>query len=279
MIAALRLLVPVLPLALAGCIDLPRPDPIGPGDPPLLVGVRSSAAGPIAALGSSTHEPGTPRLLYIHGTPGSSANWLDYLRDPVLGTESLAIDRPGFGDSGEVIRPRLLDQVNAVAPYLAIDRPNVIVGHSLGGPIAAWVAAEYPEHVSGLVLIAASCDPELESRDWYQYLGRAFALVVPEALVKANEEVWNLDDELRLLAPKLGQICCPVVLVHGTGDTLVPYGNVAFLRSALVNAASVEVVTFEGGDHFMLWRDRDEPRVRAAIASVVPSSGGATRDR
>ncbi|MEO0481395.1 MAG: alpha/beta hydrolase [Planctomycetota bacterium] len=252
------------------CIDLPRPEPLAGGQSEVAEATRLTAVGRVAALRSGP-ETG-PRILYLHGTPGSSGNWLDYLRDPIGGFESFAIDRPGFGRSGDEVRLPLADQVAAAAPYLASGRPNVVVGHSLGAPIAAWLAASYPQHVDGLVLLGSSLDPELECIAWYQVGARGLEPVVPDILNKANDEVWDLDEELRLLQPMLQDIRCPVAIVHGTEDTLVPYANVDYMLEELVNAERVDVWTVEGGDHFVLWRDEDEPFVRQAIESVLPGT-------
>ena len=84
-----------------------------------------------------------PRVILVHGTPGTAASWADYLLAPPPGVEVLAIDRPGFGLSGPAhALPKLADQAAAVRALLPADgRPVVLLGHSLGGPVVARVAA------------------------------------------------------------------------------------------------------------------------------------------
>jgi pimeloyl-ACP methyl ester carboxylesterase len=125
-----------------------------------------------------------PRLILVHGTPGSASGWADYLTDPPPGVEVVALDRPGFGESGpdHAVTP-LADQAAAVVALFPSDgRPVLLLGHSLGGPIVARVAADHPERVAAVVLLAASLDPAQEaihpmqnswhsSRSWSTWVG------------------------------------------------------------------------------------------------------------
>lgn len=71
---------------------------------------------------------------------------------------TLAIARPGWDGRSA---PAGL-QANAAAAVDALDRAGVgravAVGHSLGGAVAAWAAAEYPERVTALVLLAPAAN-------------------------------------------------------------------------------------------------------------------------
>ncbi len=73
-------------------------------------------------------------------------------------TTALALTRPGWEPGGV---PEDLDG-NATAALRALDRAEiqraVVVGHSLGGAVAAWLAARAPERVAGLVLAAPATD-------------------------------------------------------------------------------------------------------------------------
>lgn len=212
-------------------------------------------------------HPGGPRLILVHGTPGSAASWADYLVAPPPGMEVLALDRPGFGASGpEGAVTGLAGQAAAVAALLPEDdRPVVLLGHSLGGPVVARVAAEHPDRVTGLVLLAASLDPALEKIHPLQRLG-ASALVrpmLPRTIRNANAELMALEPELQALAPMLRGIRARVVIVHGTRDDLVPVENVAFMQARLSGARCVDTVLLDGRNHFLPWNSA--PAVRAAV--------------
>ncbi len=49
-----------------------------------------------------------PLVVLVHGTPGSSNGFMDYLADSLLPEKAqlIALDRPGFGDSdyGKTVR-------------------------------------------------------------------------------------------------------------------------------------------------------------------------------
>jgi pyruvate dehydrogenase E2 component (dihydrolipoamide acetyltransferase) len=75
------------------------------------------------------------------------------------GVRAIALDLPGHGLSDKPEGSEhytLVALANAVGEVLdALDLQNVtMVGHSMGGPIAAWVAAEQPGRVRALTLLA-----------------------------------------------------------------------------------------------------------------------------
>jgi pimeloyl-ACP methyl ester carboxylesterase len=208
-----------------------------------------------------------PQVILVHGTPGSAASWADYLLDPPPDVELLALDRPGFGRSGPAgAMPSLADQAAAVLALMATDgRPVVLLGHSLGGPVVARVAADHPDRVSALVLLAASLDPALEAIHPMQRVG-AWAPVrslLPRAIRNANAELMALKPGLEALALALPRIRAKVVIVHGTEDDLVPVANVPFLQARLQGARCVSTVLLEGRNHFLPWNS--ERAVRDAI--------------
>jgi len=201
---------------------------------------------------------GARRVIYVHGTPGDATAWVDFLADPVGDTEAIALDRPGFGASaasGPV--PSLKDQAAAIEPFLVEvgGKKPILVGHSLGGPIIARVAADYPDRVGGIVIVAGSLDPGLEKIMWMQHLGdtRVMRSVLPQFLVTTNDELLPLEAELRELQPLLAGVTCPVAIVHGTRDDLVPYSNVEFMQHAFPEGAIRRVDSIAGAGHFIPW--------------------------
>ncbi len=115
----------------------------------------SGAAGAENGPRASGGQP----LVFVHGLSGSWPNWLEQL--PVLARDHrvIALDLPGFGHSPMPAEPisiagyaRLLDRLLG---ELAIDAAAV-VGHSMGGFIAAELAIAFPQRVERLVLISAA---------------------------------------------------------------------------------------------------------------------------
>ncbi|HTX33227.1 MAG TPA: alpha/beta hydrolase [Solirubrobacteraceae bacterium] len=103
--------------------------------------------------------PTSNAALLLHGQPGNAQDW-DAVRAAIDGrVPTLAIDRPGW--DGRSTPTDLAGNARAAVSVLddaGIERAT-LVGHSLGGAVAAWLAAEYPERVGALVLAApsASC--------------------------------------------------------------------------------------------------------------------------
>ena len=99
---------------------------------------------------SAGREP----VLLLHGQPGIARDW-----DRVLGAlagrvQAIALDRPGWDGRRA---PRDLPG-NVAAALEVLDARGVgratIVGHSFGAAVAAWLAADHPERVGALVLLA-----------------------------------------------------------------------------------------------------------------------------
>jgi pimeloyl-ACP methyl ester carboxylesterase len=212
------------------------------------------------------------RVIFVHGTPGSAVAWEHYIRSPLSGTEAVALDRPGFGQTMplEAMVP-LKAQAAAIAPLLVArdGKWPVLVGHSLGGPIVAQVAVDNPGRVGALLILAGSFDPALEKINPMQRVGewRLISALLPPTLRNANRELLGLKSELASLAPRIAGLRCRISIIHGTKDDLVPYANVAFLQAHLKGAAAVEVTTLKGQNHFIVWNE--EPRVRAALAALL----------
>jgi pimeloyl-ACP methyl ester carboxylesterase len=105
-------------------------------------------------------EAGAGRpVVLIHGLGGTFRYWLGTV-DRLAGQHrAIAVDLPGFGGSDPAARPFDLlaagERVLAACEAIGAVRP-VLVGHSLGGPVAALVAARFPERVGGVVLVGSA---------------------------------------------------------------------------------------------------------------------------
>lgn len=214
-------------------------------------------------------------VLYVHGTPGDKEGWADFLVEPVDGTRSLAIDRPGFGASaasGAV--PDLMAQAQALEPFLPNlgQKPAIVVGHSLGGPIAVAAAMRYPDRIAAVVILAGSLDPAQESVLFVQHLAAAGPVrwMLPGWLDVTNQELLPLKGELEALAGRMHELTQPVVILHGTEDDLVPYANVAYMEDSFRWSRKIESITLIGANHFLPWMAEEEVRraIRKALALV-----------
>ena len=60
---------------------------------------------------------------------------------------------------------------------------------------------------------------------------------------------------------------CPVSILHGTKDNLVPYGNVAFMKRYIPIDCLFEVITLTGRNHFIPWNSK--PFLDLAVAKTA----------
>ncbi len=104
--------------------------------------------------------PDAPTLVLIHGYTGSKENWYRLCSRLGRRYRLLAPDLPGWGDSERVpgADHGFVAQAENVAAFLrqVVGAPVVLVGHSMGGAIAALVAARHPELVTRVALLNAA---------------------------------------------------------------------------------------------------------------------------
>ncbi len=218
-----------------------------------------------------------PLVLFVHGSPGSLSAFIDFLADSALTNRALVIttDRPGFGYSNfGMAEPSLAKQAATLKPILEKykNKPVILIGHSLGGPVIAQMAIDYPDLVDGLVLVAASIDPELEPNEtWFRApLATPFlSWVLPRSFRASNEEIYQLKPQLENMLPRWKEIKCPVIVIQGEKDSLVPAGNADFAKKMLVNA-SVDIVMKKDMNHFVPWNNPE--LIRQAILSLLDRS-------
>lgn len=209
---------------------------------------------------AKTGNDSFPTLIFLHGSPGSWDAFSQYLEDKELLAKyrMIAIDRPGFGDSDFGEAKDLEEQSVLISPLLALfknNKPVYVIGHSLGGPMAARLAADNPGYFSGIVLLAGSVDPAEEKPEkWRPVLYKTpLKFFLPGAFRPSNEELWYLKNDLRILKNDFAKITCPVYIVHGDKDGMVPVGNAAYAKKMLVNAKKVETTILPGAGHFIPW--------------------------
>lgn len=192
-------------------------------------------------------------IVFIHGSPGSWEDWAQYLP---LGAQwnarVIAVDRPGYGLSGEAVLG-LSRQAALIAGTAAREKQSgcvILAGHSMGGPIAAKIAASFPHLADGLVLAAAAADPDLEAPRWYNRAADAAAPLLPRDIRTSNLEMAVLASELRAMTQEWKNIAAPVIVLQGTEDNLVDPRTADFLQEH--STASVRRI--EGEGHFLVWR-------------------------
>ncbi|MFT5124205.1 MAG: pimeloyl-ACP methyl ester carboxylesterase [Kiritimatiellia bacterium] len=218
-----------------------------------------------------TGDPAHAPVLFIHGSPGGWHHFVDYLADAALLKVAClrAADRPGYGRSQPGLpEPRLSVQAQTMAACID-DAPAVVVGHSYGGPVAIRLAATHPEKVAGLILISPVLDPGLEPGPWYDHVAGHPAVnrLLPRGWRSSVAEVRRLREELEELQPLIQNVNCPVVLIHGERDRLVPYStHIAFAHEHLEDIP-VRTHHLIHADHYLPWTHFE--RVHAVLLRML----------
>ncbi|WP_081548110.1 alpha/beta fold hydrolase [Chromobacterium haemolyticum] len=117
---------------------------------------RLNAAGRVFAYREC--GAGEPTIVLLHGIGSTSASWLDVADALAPHARVLAWDAPGYGDSTPLqqARPRAGDYALALESFLKAAGVTrcALVGHSLGGLMAAAHAHGYPQRLERLLLVS-----------------------------------------------------------------------------------------------------------------------------
>jgi pimeloyl-ACP methyl ester carboxylesterase len=176
-----------------------------------------------------------PDLVLVHGLSGSRRWWRHTLADLGADRRVVAVDLAGFGARRAAGPFRLADAADDVAATLErrVETPFDLVGHSMGGMVAAQLAAHHPELVRRLVLVdspvvpfewglgrhAANLVRSLPTTDpkFLPLLARDALRAGPITLASAARQLLDAD-----LSDDLATIEAPTLLVWGSRDRIVP---------------------------------------------------------
>ncbi len=239
-------LLSVLFVIIIGFLQLPKSVPLQPPSDTLGVLKRVS-------------DNSNTQIIFIHGSPGEKNGYISYLNSPSLQAiaDLVAIDRLGYGESNSKPEPSIRQQAIAILPLLSGKKFNILVGHSLGGPIALQVALMAPEKVHGMILVAPAFDPELEHPKWYNYFAdtKIAKWILPNDWNQSNIEMMSLSKELQKLATQdWGVLTMPIRIVHGEEDNIADPGNSVFAIQRLPSNSS-NLIWAKNEGHFILWQN------------------------
>jgi pimeloyl-ACP methyl ester carboxylesterase len=205
-----------------------------------------------------------PAVVMLHGFGASLQTWDAWAEDLASSHRVIRIDLPGSGlsppDPAHDYRDeRSLQMLTALLDQLGLSRVS-LVGHSMGGRIAWTFAAQHPERIDKLVLVA----PDGYASFGFEYgkptdvpatLG-LMRHVLPKPLLRMNLQAAYARPEsltdavttryhdlilapgarqamldrlqqtvLQEPGPLLRQIKAPTLLVWGEADAMIPFAN------------------------------------------------------
>jgi len=173
----------------------------------------------------------------------------------------------GHGEFGRKMQTDLSDGVRYLVKKGMVDPKRVaIMGASYGGYAALAGATLDPGIYNCAISIAGVADPasfvsfiaeKTDSRSssgvlyWKQFMGDP----------KLYDEISPVKQAARA--------SCPILLIHGTDDTVVPIGQSRRMESALKRAGKpVEFITYKGQDHWETVGSSRIEMMKAALAFI-----------
>ena len=231
-----------------------------------------------------------PAVLLVHGSFGDLKDWGGWITDLSQDFRVVRFDLPAFGltgpvPSGNYSIDRYLGLVDSLMDQLGIER-FAIVGNSYGGLVAFRYAATRTDRVSALVLLNSAgieyggrrgttererdpnaiFTPRVTTMEETETLLNRFindrSKVTPE-LIQRKTDYANIvgRDREAFLGGQMYERGNPKrVLRHVTAPALVLWGGDSKALSAetahrfadgLENAASAQVIIYDGGGHFI----------------------------
>lgn len=170
---------------------------------PLETGTLSVRRSPSGSLLEGSGD--RPRAVMIHGLGGSSLNWIELMGELDADLDTIAVDLPGFGASppprdGDY-SPRgharsvamLLEHLDGLADHSTPGGWQVF-GNSLGGSVALHLAAQRPDLVASLTLIA----PALPARRLRRGTAHMPVIAIPGVGERLVDRYMKLSVERRV---------------------------------------------------------------------------------
>jgi pimeloyl-ACP methyl ester carboxylesterase len=228
-----------------------------------------------------------PPVVLVHGLSGSSRWWSRNIGALAPHRRVYVVDLIGFGAS-RARQPFALaeaaGQLTQWMDQLELERAS-LVGHSMGGLIAAELAADAPERVDRLVLVDPAALPLDENLVTHaisllrelRYISPSFLpVLIADALRAGPLTLWRAITALMMadLRPKLAQIRARTLAIWGEHDALVP---IAFARQLAQYLRYEELVVIKGAGHVPMW-DRPKAFNRVLTEFLVADEGRKTND-
>ena len=111
---------------------------------------------------------GTPTLLLVHGWSGDQSYWKIQAEHFASRLQVVTLDLAGHGDSGDQRQewsiPAFARDVMAVVEHLDLNEV-ILVGHSMGGPVALEAACRMPARLKALVGVNTFPDKWVNFKD------------------------------------------------------------------------------------------------------------------
>ncbi|MCF0246614.1 MAG: alpha/beta fold hydrolase [Ileibacterium sp.] len=153
---------------------------------------------------------------------------------------------------------------NAMKAVIAKKRPIVLLGFSMGGVIASYLASVYP--VSRLILVA----PAFHYMNIYQVekAGRNLFLSDEEKTNMPKNMTSAFMEVVDQYGSSISHISCPVLILHGTEDETILSSSSRKAFNEIPHSLK-RLIYIEGGGHRMLYDGKQEKTVHTLVLNMV----------
>lgn len=210
---------------------------------------------------------GEPAIVFLHYWGGSSRTWRHVTGLLAPSFRTIAMDQRGWGESGagtgDYGIATLAADAMGVVEALDLER-YVVVGHSMGGKVAQWIAASQPKGLAGAVLVApASPSPSILPEEQRAMLSRAYD--------SRDSVLWSLENVLTahaLAATDAEQVVADSLRGTPGAKLAWPMQSMCEDISAMVPRIQVPVLIVAGE------LDRVDPpaQVKAEVLARIPTA-------
>ncbi|WP_340199299.1 alpha/beta fold hydrolase [Ascidiimonas sp. W6] len=209
----------------------------------------------VRIVSETKYDTSKPTLLFIHGSIGSSLDFMYYWSDPYLRQQVniVSYDRIGYGPNqqGEVLNS-IAKETDLVKKIINRLKPTslIIVGYSYGGPIALNYALK--NEVSKIVLLAPALYSEYEMIPpmAHLYKNKILRTIVPDIWKSASKEKLDHQKQLKELEPNWSKIKTKLLVIHGKDDWIVPVENSILLKKQIPD---IKFIKLSNEGHGLIW--------------------------
>ncbi len=196
-----------------------------------------------------------PTLVFVHGTIGSSTDFIAYMKDSLLRSKAnmISYDRVGYNYKDKnAVQESIAFEADLLEDLIQdLDtKKTVLVGYSYGGPIALATKNNYKK----IVLLAPAVYSKVEPMPWLVnlYKWKTTRWLVPPVWKQAGKEKLSHQEDLQKFENHWKKNTSKIVSIHGDADWIVPYANSEFLK-AQFSKEQFQLVTIKEAGHSLVW--------------------------
>lgn len=198
-----------------------------------------------------------PTMVFVHGTIGSSKDFIGYIVDSVLSKKAnfISYDRVGYNYQDKHETQASIAFERDLLQHITKDlnkKKTIIVGYSYGGPIALADKTKYKK----TILIAPAVYSNVEPNFWFTniYKWKLTRWLIPNIWKQAGKEKLTHKEDLRKFEDDWTTNKNNIVSIHGTNDIIVPFANSKFLEKKFPKN-QFELINIPNANHYLIWTE------------------------